>query len=401
MVGAPAALGSRASSPASAPPVRTLRSAPEAARYRSRVEEAELGHGPYSPVLGETLADEAIYLEQQGNNEAAIDSLRRAVHVTRINDGLHSVMQEPLVQRLFENYLAVGDLEMADDTQQYLYFLGHRAHGKLTPEGVAATLQLAEWRRKTWAVELHQRDLRRWHDSYQLLDDALDELREQDQQPVELLEPLSYAQLRHLYLLGEGEFGPREDLKLTLNRGFTDDPDQQLSHEERKLQYLQQGAYSRGRKLLEQLSQALADAGNRRGQARAELYLADWHIWHDRSRRALEHYRSSWQLLDDTKLHYLREEWFAEPVELPRDEVFHAGSQLHPANTVFVPVRLRFLVSKQGKSRGVETLALAEQHEVLGYRIKRWLRAARFRPAFDGVELLGSGLLEREYLVAD
>ncbi|MCZ6831652.1 MAG: hypothetical protein O7F73_19080 [Gammaproteobacteria bacterium] len=393
----------RASTQAAEPAVRILRSAPEAARYRSQVEAAELAHGPYSPLLGETLADEAIYLEQQGDHEAAINSLRRAVHVTRINDGLHSAMQLPLVRRLFDNYLAVGDLEMADDTQQYLYFLGTQSQQLLSPEKVAAALELANWRRQTWLVELHDRNLKRWYNSYQLIDDALDELQKQEleQAPLELLEPLSYAQLRHLYLLGEGEFGLREELQLTLNRSSADEANQQMSREERQLQHLQQGAYSLGRKLLEQLSQAHGQAGGRRGQARAELYLADWHIWHNRSTRAGEHYRQSWQLLGDPELHYLREEWFAEPMELPLDDVFHADSQLLPAGTVWVPVRLRFAVSAQGKPRDIETLALAEQHEVLGYRIKRWLRAARYRPRVESGEPVASAVLEREYLVAE
>ena len=80
-----------------------LRSAPEAARYRQQVEDAELADGPYSPMLAETLTDEASYLEQHGNHEAAIVSLRRAVHVTRINDGLHSGMQLPMVRRLIRS----------------------------------------------------------------------------------------------------------------------------------------------------------------------------------------------------------------------------------------------------------------------------------------------------------
>ena len=391
----------RASAVTPRPAARVLQSAPDAANYRRQVEDAELANGPYSPVLGEMLSGEASYLEQRGNHEAAIDSLRRAVHVTRINDGLHSPMIVPLVRRLYSNYLVVGDREMADDAQQYLFFLARESWDELSPEGVAATVELADWRRKTWLVELFNRDVRRWYQSYQLIDDAMDELRLREDPQLELLEPLTYAQLRQLYLLGEGEFGLSEEVQMALGRRFTEDQNQQLSHEERQLQLLQKNAYSRGRKLLEALSQAQREAGNRRAQARAELYLADWHIWHNRSTRAAKHYRQCWQLLTDSELRYLREEWFDEPKELPVDEVFFAGPQLQDANTVYVPINLRFTVSARGKPGAIDTLSLGEEYEGLGYRLQRWLRAARFRPLLDEGEMVDSTLLEVEYLVAD
>lgn len=391
----------RRPAPGAEEPVVLLRSAPEAARYRNLVEDTELEEGPYSPRLGETLIEEAVYLEQHGNHEAAIDSLRRAIHVTRINDGLHSAMQIPQVRRLLGNYLSIGELESADDAQHYLNFLALKAHPTLSPQGVAATVELSDWRRQTWLVKLHDRDMKHWYETYKLADEALEQLNEQDPVPVELLARLTYANLRQLYVLGEGEFGLREELQLALGRSFADEREQQISNEERMLKMLQKGSYARGRKRLEALVAAQKAAGNVAGEARAELYLADWHIWNDRSKRSLEHYASAWHLVQDPGLQSLRKLWFDDAQELPVDEAFLAHRQMQPADAVTVPMTLRFSVSDQGKARDVEVVELAEEHEAKGWRVKRLLRAARFRPLLQAGTPIDSPVLLREYLVRD
>lgn len=391
----------RRPAPGAEEPVVLLRSAPEARRYENLVEDAELAAGPYSEQLGESLIEESAYLEQLGNHEAAIASLRRAIHVTRINDGLHSDLQIPLVRRLLGNYLNIGELESADDAQQYLNFLALKSYPYLSPEGVAATVELSDWRRQAWLVELHDRDMKRWYQSYKLADDALEKLNELDPMPAELLASLTYANLRQLYVLGEGEFGMREEIQLALGRGFADEREQQMSNEERLLQMLQKGSYARGRKRLEALAAVQRDAGNTTGEARAQLYLGDWHIWNDRSSRAIEHYARAWHLVQDPGLQSLRELWFEEVQELPVDDVFHAPRQMQPADAVNVPIRLRFVVSDRGKAGEVEIVELDEEHEALGWRMKRILRASRFRPLLRGGKPVDSTVLEREYLVRD
>ena len=100
--------------------------------------------GAYDPRQQETLWNEAIYLQSSGQHSEAIEKLKRAAHLSRINDGLNAKSQLPYLRAEIISHRALEQLGMADERQAYL----SRIESTTIPSGpekVEALLAQAEW----------------------------------------------------------------------------------------------------------------------------------------------------------------------------------------------------------------------------------------------------------------
>ena len=100
--------------------------------------------GAYDPRQQETLWNEAIYLQSSGQHSEAIEKLKRAAHLSRINDGLNAKSQLPYLRAEIVSHRALEQLAKADERQAYL----SRVESTTIPSGpekVEALLAQAEW----------------------------------------------------------------------------------------------------------------------------------------------------------------------------------------------------------------------------------------------------------------
>ena len=91
--------------------------APDAASYQFYITDLESRYGPYAPGLSEQLLGLGSVYQKQGLHEEAAAVFKRGVHVARINDGLYSSSQIPLLQGLIQSLVAMGEYEGADERQ--------------------------------------------------------------------------------------------------------------------------------------------------------------------------------------------------------------------------------------------------------------------------------------------
>ena len=100
--------------------------------------------GAYDPRQQETLWNEAIYLQSSGQHSEAIEKLKRAAHLSRINDGLNAKSQLPYLRAEIVSHRALEQLVMADERQAYLSRIESTTI-PAGPEKVEALLAQAEW----------------------------------------------------------------------------------------------------------------------------------------------------------------------------------------------------------------------------------------------------------------
>ena len=113
--------------------------------YEQAIRELELAKGPFSADLPQSLLALGTALQNKGDLEAALDYLEQASHVTRINHGLYSTQQIPILERIIENHLQQGNLVAADEQQNYLFFLSQKNYGLDSKELLPALNRFAEW----------------------------------------------------------------------------------------------------------------------------------------------------------------------------------------------------------------------------------------------------------------
>jgi hypothetical protein len=323
--------------------------------------------------------------------------LRRAVHVTRINDGLYSDRQLPLLQGLFDNYLRQGDLDGADEVQAWLFNLHRRNYQPGEVAYIEASVAYSNWQRKRWLLEPDVESSDRLYDIWRLLDRQMPR-EEAAPLPPALLASLIYAQLQLLYLVDASDFGLDQQTEMMLGHQYSrsqQQPDLSQTH----MQYLQKLANTKGKRRLELLIAQLAESGEPVAWAEAEKRLGDWHLWHGERRTAAEHYRQAWALLTAAGEEQQRSQWFDQPTELPAEEALYGGARAGWELPESKPVAVEFTVSARGKAREIDVRIEDKAREGASYRVSRLLRNTRFRPRLEAGEMVETVGVVREYQV--
>jgi hypothetical protein len=115
------------------------------ARYEAMLKTQEQAGNAYALSLRETLLALAAVHEQQGNYKAATPLYARALHLSRVNDGLFNLQQEELIQRQFNNYYQQGDLVAADEQQRYWFYVAKKVYGETSAALIPILKKYADW----------------------------------------------------------------------------------------------------------------------------------------------------------------------------------------------------------------------------------------------------------------
>jgi hypothetical protein len=372
--------------------VNAVTSPEPAALQRQRLDELETQQGPYAPGLTEPLADLGRSLSRSGDIVGAARAYNRALHVLRVNEGLYSDNQLPLIRELFSVHRSLGDWRALDARYDYYFRLLGGAGEQ--PDARAAA-EYFRWQREALRRGLDASDHRRLVQLYERNEQLLNAAR--DTSPAEQRWPLVDSQLRNLYLIQAQArpeaFSTRSDS--ALNFGFRQEPLQELDIYEQRLATIQRLAEGRGTELLVEFI-AAQDVRDETLRARAWLALADWRQWNGAQGDALEDYRAVAAHLRATGQQALLEEWFGSPVELPDN-----GAFLRDPGEGGVLVSARFSINERGVARDVETEAYDEADKGFAMRLYRGLLRTRFRPRLeDGAPIASTGV-ERTYRYLD
>jgi len=109
------------------------------------VEQLETEHGPFDYRLSEPLQTAGIALERQGDFLQALHLYERALHVTRINSGLYSEDQIPIVEMLINANVALENWAVVDNHFRYLHLLYTRLYKDDSPELKRGLAQISDW----------------------------------------------------------------------------------------------------------------------------------------------------------------------------------------------------------------------------------------------------------------
>ncbi len=389
-------------------PRQAMVAAGDGASYRRQVTELEHQGGPYADTLAEPLAGLGRLHWQNGDIAEAQRLYQRALHVVRVNDGLYSERQLPILQALFESYRQSGDLRALDERYDYYFRLYGNGQPPYTPVRLGATIEYLRWQREALRLNADEDDKVRLLATYSLNERVLEGLSRAESVDLPAYRQLVMSQLRNLYLIRD-RYAPRKELRATAATPTFGASWDAEDFDRKKLELVQDKALSTGRTLLEQLiARTPPDATVE--LARTYLELADWNQWNGRTDEALDSYRQVVNLLHEVGQEELLQQWLARPVELPDNGAFwqplpesHRGQVL--------AVTARYDVSAEGRVVNIrETVAQREvgadderkeRDERRAYKLRRHLKDTRFRPRFVNSQAEAAPQVERVYQLID
>lgn len=115
------------------------------AGYEARIRDLEIEDGAYAEALVQEMLSLGSLYQSLDDHEQALSYLEKALHINRINMGLFNLEQENIVEEIIQSHIALGDLQAADQQQEYLFFLKRKAYGGTSVELLPALTRYAEW----------------------------------------------------------------------------------------------------------------------------------------------------------------------------------------------------------------------------------------------------------------
>lgn len=368
----------------------------DSASFQHQLEQIEEAGGPYADALAEPLADLARLLRRGGDLARAQRVYLRALHVVRINEGLYSERQVPILRELFETYRTTGDLASLDARYGYFFRLYGSGEPPYTPVRIGAALEYMRWQREALRLGLDKDDARRLLQLYTLNERILEGVAADPAVDLADYRALVLSQLRNLYLI-QDRYQPKLDTTRTTFGNAMPGAWDEEDADRRRIEITQRSALSRGREMLQELI-ARTPPEQVEALAGAWLELADWNQWNDRRSEALAAYGHVVKLLRGAERDEVLQQWLGEPVELPANGAFWQPRQAVGGEQPIV-VRARFDVSASGKAGNIEATALASEYESKASRLRRNLAQTRFRPRMVNGEPEATLQLQRDYEV--
>src|SRR3990172_3854878 len=98
-------------------------------QYEDAVRELESSHGFYDPELGKELVGLGLAYRTSGRHGDAIEAFKRSMHVTRVNEGLYTLSQLPVLHLIIAENTELEDWKKLDQNYHYLCWLYRRNFG--------------------------------------------------------------------------------------------------------------------------------------------------------------------------------------------------------------------------------------------------------------------------------
>lgn len=138
---ADAAAGKEPAPTATAPELLSI-----AEQYKQQIARLESEYGAYDARLGEQLLSQGLVYQQLKDHTRALEALKRAHHIKRVNDGLQNLGQVPILQNITESNIALRDWDAVDQNFDQLLWIYRRNYADGDPELLNIYDQVRRWK---------------------------------------------------------------------------------------------------------------------------------------------------------------------------------------------------------------------------------------------------------------
>lgn len=374
--------------------------------YRNAIARVEAEGGVWATGLAEQLSGLGETYQVRGQHRDAIEIFDRAIHISRINNGLYDLNQVPIIDRLLESLKARGLWEEVHKRHQYLYWLHKRNFGADDPRMLPVIDRLGKWYLNDYALNPDRRMMGQLVDAHNLFQQAIDIIDgAYGEEDLRLIEPLRGIVMSNWFFYnytGSGNQGPSALERDQLRRDLVADQLHFANDQNARFTQYMRNNYADGKQALERMVEIYSKSSSAPpgAAAQAKIELADWEQLFNRRRAAQTLYEEAYQeLLSDERTRHLAEKAFASPVALPALDLVEAevAAVDEESGTVEQYVLVTFDVNRFGRVERVDVVESqpenATDHRT---RIRRTLESTQFRPRMvDGVAVHTKGLNQK------
>jgi len=336
----------------------------------------------YSEQLGESYLSYGRGLMQAGRIDESRKMLVNAQHIAKINNGVNSIEQRPILRELFEMNLALGNVEETEDHLGRIIWLEKKDPSNRDLYSFDMVARLGNYYLDLYLdnQNLSELSLSYLNSSIRWLSYAIN--RYGDRPLSEVLLP--YGELALAYHM-------RGRISNEADRSFPQTQNQrqrQLLDLERvsSVSFFSGNSFARSENYLKHYLRKSKEERDLINTVRALLALGDLNILSDRVNSASRYYDLAWTGAQNLPVTHPLAESFNAPVRLPSFN-FSVVRQPRESDREVELVPLSINVDDDGRVRKVGREALSEASVSSTTRARRIVKRSRFRPIIENGKL--------------
>ncbi len=329
------------------------------------IREIESSQNHFNPELIRPMTLLGDALMGQGDYARALEQYQRAVHLSRVNEGLNAPGQVAIVYREADAYRRLGDYELANAREEYAYHVLRRGYDPTDEALLPGMLHLARWYEATGNP----------FSARAVYEDAFRVVVANGKDETVAAIPILQGIARTYRIERFPPYYAAAAATADLTSAAFDQP-------------VAVNNFPAGERALQRIVQIWQSQDEAQPVAVAEsvLDLADWYTLFDKTSRAETLYEHAYGLMTEIT-DFDTVSYFAEPKLLyfpspgnPKPPPLNYRGE---ATSGYVEVS--YQVTNTGYVRNMETIA-SEPEGMMDFRVRKSLRLARFRPMLiDGV----------------
>ncbi|MBL4822905.1 MAG: tetratricopeptide repeat protein [Colwellia sp.] len=350
-------------------------------KYQIAIEEIESQDGAYGSRLTQELMNLGSIYQEYGRHDEAIKFLKRSAHLNRINDGLYSTTQIPIIRKLITSLKEKKQWPKVHKSYSYLSWLYSQNFTTDDIEMLEIQMEKAHWYLKSYSVQLSAaplRDLINAYGSYQnVLELMTNTYSKTDIRVIPALNGLILVN----YLVATAALAE----SVTINSDGSYAKEHSISG--RKISFMKRKSFSTG---VELIQRELAVHNEQQPKdhiniSKAMLKLADWYLMYGKMQLASSHYKQAYAY---AKRHNNNKfnELFNVPVVLPElPNIYNNSTTTNLPNYSHLEdvkyVHASMDITRYGKVQNLKIVSSYPKNNMgMRSRVLKSLRAARFRP---------------------
>lgn len=125
--------------------------------HRAAIEQKENEVGPYDLELSEMVYGLGKTLQTSQRYEEAINAYRRSLYLKRVNDGVYSLSQAPMLRGIIESHVRQGQTEAAAENYEQLVWIHLKTYGNNDPRLISLFEEVGQWHLNAY-IQTEQRE---------------------------------------------------------------------------------------------------------------------------------------------------------------------------------------------------------------------------------------------------
>jgi len=344
-------------------------------KYQNAIEELESAQGAYAAPISQQLIGLANIYEENEKYYKAVEVLKRSIHVNKINEGLYSSSQIPIVFQLISNLKKSKQWLLVKKNYHYLYQIYRRNYGDEDIEKLDFELTIAKWYLKSFLSNFSDKPIEDLVNSQTAYYRAANLIALQfGDTNIQLVQAFNGLMVTQHLLTNPSSPSNSRSLIHDSNSSF--------------IPGMQRTSYKTGKFLIEREYEILKNQEDVTDALLIEnrLKLADWHLVYNKRHSAIEQYQKTYQYaLKQTNFSSEIESLFTQPISLPNLPYLDRITSSH-LDAISVEERANYArvsidVTRNGDARNIEVTDAAYKDNVAKkIKISRYLRNTKFRP---------------------